>query len=267
MAIKAKTIFKLVAIVCVPLTGYLAARGTKKYQEEMEKLKEEKPEADITTQDKAKAAVKSYGMAAATGAAAVGSIIAIDKITYKELVAAGGAIALGKNKLERKIREYNAYRDATIANVGRDAERDIRKDASEIYIRQTFASGKATDEAAHTFCIDWFGENKVIYFDATFADIHKAANGINNGIINDGCVRAANFLCDVGHSDLVTEEMLSRCWDDMMLYFEGHPYITVDPVMQDDGTIKLEIPVYPNDDYDTYMTAYSRTPDELEGVI
>jgi hypothetical protein len=267
MTIKAKTIFKLVAIVCVPLTGYLAARGTKKYQEEMEMLKEEKPEADITTSDKIKVAAKSYGMAAATGVTAVGSIIAIDKITYKELVAAGGAIALGKNKLERKIREYNAYRDATIANVGRDAERDIRKDASEIYIRQSFVSGRATDETVHTFRLDWFGNNKWIYFDATYSEVMSALMAINAELADEGCVRAINILTKTGHSDLITDEMKPRCWDDMMMQGEQKAYIPFDTIMKKDGVIEITAGVYPNDDYDEYMYNYSVMPEELEGVI
>ena len=267
MAIKAKTIFKLVAIVCVPLTGYLAARGTKKYQEEMEKLKEEKPEADITTQDKAMAAVKSYGMAAATGVAAVGSIIAIDKITYKELVAAGSAVALGKNKLERKIREYKAYREATIANVGRDAERDIRKDAAEIYTRQSYVSGAATDETVHTFRLDWFGEEKWIYFDATYSEVMAALMAMNAELADEGCVRAINIFTETGHSDLITDEMKSRCWDDMMMANELTSYIPFDTVMAPDGVIEIRTNVYPNDNYDEYIENYTIMPEELEGVI
>ena len=161
MKINVKLIFKIVAIACVPVTGYLAAKGSRKYDAEMQKLREEKGE-DITKMDKAVTAVKSYGLAAGAGAAAIGSVIGMDHISAKELATASGLVIAGKKKLDTEVRKYKAYRQATLNEVGEETESKIRQDASNLFIRTAQIGECESDEILHSFHLDWFDEDTTL---------------------------------------------------------------------------------------------------------
>ena len=272
MKINAKLIFKIVAIACVPLTGYLAAKGTRKYDAEIQKLQEEKGD-DITARDKTVTAVKSYGLAAGAGAAAIGSIIGMDHISAKELATAGGLIVAGKQKLDTEVRKYNAYRQATLNEVGEETESKIRQDAAGLFIRTADISGCASDETLHSFHLDWFDED--VFFDATMAEVLHGFSEINRQIFDynsgKGLCRAYEFFNFINHPEMIDifksyknnfekygwtiDELTNDC-DCYWLAF----YIVPHEVYE--NTYEIKTVWYPNRDIDAYISKMKE-----EGVI
>lgn len=215
MKINAKLIFKIVAIVGVPVTAYFAAKGSKSYQKGMEELEAQKPEEDITLADKALVAAKSYALAAGTGTLAVGSVIAMDRISVKELMAAGGLIAANKQLIKKKANELESYKDALVHKLGIEKAEEIQKTAEGIATEKAYIDDLVTDEAIHRFRIGWLGFD--LYFESTFATVMSALSDINQQLFD--CTTGAGqytmdrFLSRIGRPDLITEEIAHRGWD------------------------------------------------------
>lgn len=215
MKINAKFIFKIAAIVGVPVTAYFAAKGSKSYQKGMEELAAQKPEEDITLADKALVAAKSYALAAGTGTLAVGSVIAMDRISMKELMAAGGLIAANKQLIKKKANELESYKDAVLHKLGAEKAEEIEKTAEGIATEKAYIDDMATDETVHMFHIDWLGFD--LYFEAPFATVLTALADINQQLFDCGTGTGQytmdRFFSKIGRTDLICEEIEHRGWD------------------------------------------------------
>jgi hypothetical protein len=77
---KAKIIFKILALVSIPATGFLGAKGAEWYDSEMCDLYLKKVDTDVTKKDKVKAFVKAYGPAIGSALAGIISVIFMDRI-------------------------------------------------------------------------------------------------------------------------------------------------------------------------------------------
>ena len=270
MGIKAKTIFKLVAIVCVPLTGYLAARGSRRYEEEMGLLRATKPEADITMQDKAVVIAKSYGLAAASGAGTIVSIVAMDHISMKELAAAGALVAANKKKIEAEIKKAKAYREATLQTVGEEKESEIRQVAGDIYLRSSVIGPAMSDEVVHTFHLDWFDED--LYFDSTMPEVIHALSEINRELFDlnsgRGICLASKFFEWINHPELIDalgDAIKNYGWCARALAAECDCYwLPFNIVPSDDieNTYEILTAWYPNENIESHVDTL-----EAKGVI
>ena len=200
---KVRIIFKILSLVSIPVTGYLAAKGAERYDSEMMTLYMEKDEVDITRKDKVKAALKAYGPAAGAAVAGIVSIIAMDRLWAKELLSAGALVAAGKKKLDEQAAMGRAYREATLEAVGPEKEAEIREDAARRYICQTNIGGEPTDETIHTFVInDWIKKGSQIRFNAPMVNVMDAFCETNRELFdnNSGCGMASisDFLSFIG---------------------------------------------------------------------
>ena len=210
-----RTIFKGVAIVGVPVTGYLAARGEKT---KAEKLLEGK--SYETGKDKFILNAKSYGPAVAAGAVTITSIILSDYFGAKELAAAG-ALAAGVAARKDKIKEqFEKYRNVVKEEDGSERDVDILKKASQ-------ATYDGNGELIHRYRLDW--TKTPIYFETSHAKVIEALNRVNQELIdyNRGClglVTVSQFLEYIDRSDLKTPETDKAGWSYDLLNVECDCY-------------------------------------------
>lgn len=203
----ARYIFKAVAIIGVPATGYLAALGGKTKAEKI--LKGEPYE---TKKEKVILNAKSYGPAVAAGIVTVGSIALTDYFGSKELAAAGaltvGAI-LKKDKIKK---QFEKYRGVVKQEDGEKRDSDILKKASEVTLNDE-------GEVVHTYRIDWLGKGKPIYFQSTEKDVEHGLNQINRSLCDFsqgwGIATVSDALNFLGHKELANHDsdIAGWCYD------------------------------------------------------
>ena len=260
---KAKIVFKLIALTGVPLTGYLSAIGYRRYSERG-------VGKDAPIKDKVISVGASYGPAIAAGALTVGSIIGMDHISTKELVAATGMIALNKKRIESEIRKANAYRQATLETVGEEKESEIRQLASDIHLRSSVIGPAMTDEVTHIFHLDWFDED--IYFESTFPEVLHAFSEINRELFDynsgHGLCKAYKFFEWINHPELIDVfrgSIEKYGWSAPALIQVDKVYwlpFHIVPHDEEENTFDILTAWYPNENIEAYQ-------DELEakGVI
>lgn len=280
MKINAKLIFKLVAIVSVPLTGYLAAKGTKWYQEGVEELKANKPEADVSTADKAIVAAKSYGLAALSGAAGVGSVIAMDRISMGQLTAAGALVMANKRLLKEKAQKLDSYKEAVLHKLGIEKAKEVDQMAEGICLEKACIDGMQTDEVVHLFRLRWFGDEHPVVFQATLPQVIDAMSDINRELFDrdsgSGMYVVGKFFDMVGRPDLISEDIENRGWSKEFLRIccDCHwlPY-ELNKVTDEHGNeldmIDIWVPYFPNEDIEAYQKQLEESDefDEEEEVI
>lgn len=264
MKINAKLIFKLVAIVNVPLTGYLAAKGTKWYQEGVEELKANKPEADVSTADKAIVAAKSYGLAALSGVAGVGSVIAMDRISMGQLTAAGALVVANKRLLKEKAQKLESYKEAVLHKLGIEKAKEVDQMAEGISLEKSYIDGMQTDEVLHMFRLRWFGDNYQILFEATLPEVLDALADINRELFDkdsgSGMYTIGKFFSKVGRPDLICDDIVNRGWSKEFLRIccdcNWLPY-ELNKVTDEHGNeldiIDIWVPYFPNEDIEAYQ--------------
>ena len=264
MKINAKFIFKIVAIVSIPVTGYLASKGAKWYQEGIEELKLKKPEADISTADKVFVAAKSYTLAAVTGAAGVGSVLAMDHISMGQLTAAGALVAANKGLIKKKSQELESYKEAVMHKLGLEKAKDIDQMAEGICLEKSYIDNMRTDEVLHTFRLRWFGDECPVIFESTLPEVLDALAGINQALFDkdsgSGMYTVGKFFSDVGRPDLISDDILNRGWSKEFLRIccecNWLPY-ELNKVTDEHGNeldmIDIWIPYFPNEDIEAYQ--------------
>ena len=264
MKINAKFIFKIVAIVSIPVTGYLASKGAKWYQEGIEELKLKKPEADISTADKVFVAAKSYALAAASGAAGVGSVLAMDHISMGQLTAAGGLVIANKQLIKKKSKELESYKEAVMHKLGLEKAKDIDQMAEGICLEKSYIDNMRTDEVLHTFRLRWFGDECPVIFESTLPEVLDALAGINQALFDkdsgSGMYTVGKFFSDVGRPDLISDDILNRGWSKEFLRIccecNWLPY-ELNKVTDEHGNeldmIDIWIPYFPNEDIEAYQ--------------
>ena len=267
---KAKIIFKVLAIVSIPLTGYLAVKGHEKYQDEMCMLRATKPEADISLRDKTVVAIKSYGLAAGTGALGIGSVIAIERIGAKELMVVSGGLVGAKKRLDSEIRKGQAYRKATLDTVGEEKESEIRQVAAKNYIETTYINGVESDETLHTFRLNWF-EGKPIEFRATMAGVINGLTELQRELFDynsgSGYGTLSCLLANIGGeaASYISEETDQAGWNTAILAAECDCYwlpFEISKCKYSPDTYEITTYWYPN--YNIFQYTEEQ---EKEGVI
>lgn len=274
---KAKIIFKILALVSIPATGFLGAKGAEWYDSEMCDLYLKKFDTDVTKKDKVKAFVKAYGPAIGSALAGIISVIFMDRIGAKELLSAGALIAAGKAKLNEQTEMGRAYRDATLDAVGPEKEEEIRQEAARKYTCRTFINGEPTEETVHTFIIDdWIEAGSRIKFDAPMANVFNAISEVNRELFDrdsgDGTVSIADFLSYIGgeascYANEITE---AYGWNDCALIDDDCLWVpmAVLKVPGEEDTYRIYTHVYPNYNMNSnYPLLDDLVDDEEEGVI
>lgn len=273
---KAKIIFKILALVSIPITGFLGAKGAEWYDMEMCQIYLEKVDTDVTKRDKVKAFVKAYGPAIGSAIAGIASVIFMDRIGAKALLSAGALVAAGKAKLDDQVEMGKAYRQATIDAVGPEKEAEIRTNASNMYACRTFVNGEATDETVHTFVIDdWIEKGSHIEFDAPMANVYNAFCETNRELFDhnsgDGTVSIADFLTFIGgeascYANEVTE---AYGWNDCALVDNDCLWVpfSAPKVKGRENTYQILTHIYPNFSMHSDYPLLDDLVDDEEGVI
>ena len=191
----ARTIFKIVAIVGVPVTGYLSARGAMTKAEYIKKNG-----TPQTKKEKVKDNVRAYWPAAVSGAATVCSILMTDSLAAKEIAVATGLATAAVAKKDVIKGQFEKYREVVKEDAG--AEKDIQ------YMTKT-AEVELDDEgeALHWFEIYWL-DNNVIRFQSTMSQVKDGLNDINRQLIDyitgTGIVTVSEALRYFDHPELAT---------------------------------------------------------------
>ena len=199
---KARTVFKIIAIVGVPVTGYLSAKGSLK----CEALLSQQQWA-LTNKEKAKTLAKSYWPAAVSGAVTIGSILIGDGLATKAIAAATASATLAVAKKDVLKGEFKKYREAVVEDGGKDKDVEYMKRASEIRL-------DADGEAIHRYKIKWAGEE--IVFESTMGKVQEALNKINQQLYdyNTGSyvVTVSDALGIFDHPELRTKNTDRAGW-------------------------------------------------------
>lgn len=247
-----KTVFKVTALVGVPITAYLSARGALT-KAELLKLRAE----DAGVKEKVIDNARAYGPAAAAGAATMASIILADYFGAKE-VALAGALAAGAVARKDKIkRDFDRYRGVVKEEDGDQRDIDILQKSSAIRLDDE-------GEVLHTYCIDWKGCGDPIYFEATAKDVAEGLSRINRELVDYstgwGIVTMTEALEYLGHKELATEYTDKAGWSYDLLnvqcdcyYLDFYIYpggSTVGRDHEDPNTFFIDVTWGPEEDLD-----------------
>ena len=192
---KARTIFKIIAVVGVPVTGYLSARGTMTKAEYIKKNG-----TPQTKKEKVKDNVRAYWPAAVSGAVTIGSILLTDGFAAKEIAAATGIATAAVAKKDVIKGQFEKYRNVVKEDAG--AEKDIQ------YMTKVAEVELDDDgETLHWFELYWL-DNNVIRFQSTMSQVKDALNAINRDLVDyntgHGFVTVSEALRYFGHEELAT---------------------------------------------------------------
>lgn len=205
---KARTVFKIAALVGVPTTAYFASKGGLKYQQ----LRSNRNWADRNKKNAAIDAAKAYWPAFISGGLTMGSILLLDSFYGKELLAVGAvavAAISSKEEVEYNFKEYrNAVKEDTVDG-GPEKDIEYAMKVADKHIHYT-----ESGEAVHKFKINWLEEVEPIYFDATFAQVGDGIHEINKRLMDflncDGLVKmpeALELISGAEHwSNLIKEQ-------------------------------------------------------------
>ena len=201
---KARTIFKCVAIAGVPVTGYLAAKGTLKCQEL--KRKEGEP---VTLKEKALDISRGYGPSIIAGAVTIGSILLSDGLATKEIAAATALATAAITKKNVIKDQFDRYRAAV-----KDGEGGEEKDL-EYVSKAAEVKFDGNGEVVRHFKLDWI-DGETIEFDSTLAKVIDALNRVNRNLFDyntgTGAVTVSDFLNYIDKGDLITDKTNKAGW-------------------------------------------------------
>lgn len=229
---KARTIFKCVAIAGVPVTGYLAAKGTLKCQEL--KRKEGEP---VGFKEKALDISRGYGPSIIAGAVTIGSILLSDGLATKEIAAATALATTAIAKKNVIKDQFDRYRAAVKDGDGGE-EKDLEYVAKAAEVRFD-----KNGEVVRHFKIDWI-DGEVIEFDSTLAKVVEGLNQVNRNLFDyntgTGVVTISDFLNFMDKGDLITDKTNRAGWcsDLLAVYCECYWVdFWVHPERDDDNSV------------------------------
>lgn len=241
--IKLSTVLSIAAGAGVVVTGFLAARGGKKAVE-MEidsfnsKLAEKKQVfygADLSLDDWKEATDrvieeaadeaskecstkkwKCYIPAIISGVVTLGCGAYAKRLDTKEIIKLTGALGVATSQLNRVLRDFGAYREAVVDEVGPEKEAEIRTKAAEGLVKSSLSG---MEEKKYVWMIDWVN-GKPIFFEATPMQVDHALTAINRKLarMRDDTLTideptVSDFLYEVGHPELVNNGTDTACWD------------------------------------------------------
>lgn len=204
-----KLVFKALAITGVPVTAYLAARGGKTKAERI--LNGEENTVILNA--------KSYGPAAAVGAATIASIFALDYFGGKELAAAGALTAAAVANKDRIKAQFEKYREVVKEEDGEKRDVDIFTKASQVRFDDD-------GETVHLYRLDWVKDP--IYFESTSKKVAEGLSRINKELVDYstgwGVVTVSDALNFFGHPELRTPDTDKAGWDIELLHVDYDCY-------------------------------------------
>lgn len=241
--IKLSTVLSIAAGAGVVVTGFLAARGGRKAVE-MEidsfnsKLAEKKQVfygADLSLDDWKEATDqaiedaadeaskecstkkwKCYIPAIVSGIVTLGCGTYAKRLDTKEIIKLTGALGVATSQLNRVLRDFGAYREAVVDEIGSEKEAEIRTKAAEGLVKSSLSG---MEEKKYKWMIDWV-DGKPIFFEATPSQVDYGLTRINRKLANllrDNMTidepSVSDFLYAVGCAELVNSDTDSACWD------------------------------------------------------
>lgn len=255
MKVDRRLIFTIAAMGGAVLTAVLSAKAGAK----AERILAECEDRDqLSGLQKAKKTAKVYIPAVA---ACTGTII-LQEMAHgagtAALAVAAAAAAEVKDKFDRYVK-------ATEETVGAGAERDIRIKASE---KKRSGSG-INYESQHTFCIEWLGKGKPIYFESSLATVFEGLSYINRLVLDSnfgggGVASISDFLERIGHPELCIEDTDKAGWQiDILAADCGAYWIDSNVVKRiDEDVYDILLDWYPNYDIQAYIAEM-----EEKGII
>lgn len=245
--IKPKTILAVLNVIGVPVTGYLAAKSTYRYEDirlhnNCKGIERNKKEQFVDV-------VKGYWPAIVSGTLTIASLIAYYKLGAAELAGMAALAAAGKKK-------FDTYRQATIDTVGEEIENNICQRAHEIEMEDCTIDGMTSKEVKHTFHIDWLGYD--LYFDSTLGEVLSACGEMNRELFDfntgSGHYKMEKFFEDLHHPELIGSKARRYGYNRDILAMDCDCYwmsFDIAPMRDDPNVLDIYTPWYPNIDIDS----------------
>ena len=212
---KARTIFKFVALIGVPVTGYLSARGAMTKAEYIRKNG-----TPQTRKEKIKDNIRAYWPAGVAGGVTIASILIGDNLATKAIGAAAASATAAIYKKDVLKREFNKYRGVVKEDAGEEKDHEYMKKASEIQLDDE-------GEVLHEFKISWLGDEP-LYFTSTMGTVQTALNEVNRMLLDYntgiGVVTGSDLLRLLHHDELVNSKTDLMGWGNDLLAIECECY-------------------------------------------
>lgn len=251
MKIKASTILSIISFVGVAVTAVLAAKGGK----EAQKIEDEMEQHALDYVDKKdirKATWKCYIPALVSGIVTIGCGAYAKRLDTKEIVKLTGALGVASTQLDKVLRDFGAYRDATTEMVGAEKEAEIRAKAAEGLVKDSLSG---MEEKKYTYCIKWI-DGKPMFFEATPSQVLKGMYELNRKLNdpNDLDPVVSDFFYTIGCPEMVNKDTDAACWDldecyemdTWWIHFDIIPYGRQDFTYQTAEYYEITISMYPN---------------------
>lgn len=211
----ARCVFKIAAVVGVPLTGYLSARGAMTKAEYIKRNG-----SPQTKKEKIKDNARAYWPAAVSGAATIASILISDSLATKAIAAATSSAAVAIYKKDAIKHQFDKYRGVVKEDAGEEKDREYLKKASEVKFDDE-------GEVLREFKISWL-DDKPLYFTSTMSKVNEALNEINRMLLDyntgSGIVTGTDVLRLLGHEELATPKTDLMGWGSDLLAIECECY-------------------------------------------
>lgn len=211
----ARTVFKVLALVGVPVTGYLASRGA---GIKAKMIKEQG--VPVTRREKIKDFAIAYGPAIAAGAVTMGSICMSDKLATKAIAVATATATTAVAKKDVLKGQFDKYRGVVKEELGDEKDIEFMSKASKVEL-------DSDGEVLHWFEIHWL-DHKPIRFRATKDKVRAACDAINRELFDyrEGCgiATVSQFLDHVGYGHLATKDTDEAGWNNELLYCDCDCY-------------------------------------------
>jgi hypothetical protein len=212
---KARSVFKIIALVGVPVTAYLANMGK---DIKAKRLKEQG--VPVSKKEKAVDHIVSYWPAYLSGAVTMASIIASDTLAGKEIAAATALATAAAAKKDVLKGQFEKYRGAVKETDGDEKDISYMQKASEIRLNDE-------GEVLRHFKLKWC-DGKNIEFDLSMADAQEAINKINRELydatIGSGVVTVSDCLGYFKHPELADKDTGKAGWSAELLWVECDCY-------------------------------------------
>lgn len=270
MKLNKRLIFTIASCAGTVITAVLAVKGGVKAGRTLEaKERQYHPfQYKVSTKEAAETTIRCCIPAAIAGAATVGCTIMSHRYSTALLAVGSTTIAYWRHLYDESRAEFDHYSNAVKKEVGEDSERDIRMAASKVIRAEDEIIGMRmeceNEETKARFYIDWLGEGKEFYVSSSLIQFERAMTQINRNLIDPDAgtghiATVSDFLSEMGHPEMCTEETDNRGWEiDILEQQCGAHWISPKLRMREDGSIRVYLNWYPNVDISEYLDKLER---------
>lgn len=267
MKLNKRLIFTIVSCAGTVITAVLAAKGGAEAGKEITERERFRHET-IPQSERIATVAKHCVPAMVAGATTIGMIVTSHRYSAALLAASSTTVAYWRHLYDESRAEFDHYSKAVKAEVGEDSERELRMAASRVIRAEDeiirMRKECENEETEARFYIDWLGEGKEFYISSSLIQFERAMTQINRNLIDPEAgtghiATVSDFLNDMGHPEMCTEETDNRGWEiDILEQQCGAHWISPKLRMREDGSIRVFLNWYPNVDISEYLDRLER---------